>query len=166
MYHFLLLAGVLFGIGIFGLLTRSTAAGVLISLQLVYSAACLTLVTFNRYIAGDGLLGQLFTVLLMAAAAAQLILAVKILVQGRGERASDIMQQFRHYLLLLITSGTLIALFKLETDPSHGRGFPTLTLIVAAGMVVLFISARNQSGVRGEPSVRTTKRLLQKSGKS
>ncbi len=82
MFHYLTLAAVLFAIGMFGVMTRRNTIGILMSLELMFNAANINLVTFNRYITPDSLIGQVFAlfVIVIAAAEATVGLAIVLLV--------------------------------------------------------------------------------------
>jgi NADH-quinone oxidoreductase subunit K len=73
--HYLVLATLLFVMGIFVMVTKRNAIGVLIGIEMVLNGASLNLVAFNRYTLGglphvDGQVGSLFIIVLAAAEAA------------------------------------------------------------------------------------------------
>ena len=63
---FLTIAAVMFAIGVYGILSRRNAVGVLLSLELMANAVNLNLVLFARYSAGA--LGQVVTQITLRAA--------------------------------------------------------------------------------------------------
>jgi len=71
MFYYLALAAVLFSIGLFGVLTRRNTIGILMSLELMFNAANINFVTFNKFIATDGLIGQMFAIFVIVVAAAE-----------------------------------------------------------------------------------------------
>lgn len=75
--HWVVLSAVLFVLGLFCVLTRRNALGILMGIELVLNAASLNFVAFARY-AGLGLEGQLFAlfVIMLAAAEATVGLAI------------------------------------------------------------------------------------------
>ncbi|HOX56232.1 MAG TPA: NADH-quinone oxidoreductase subunit NuoK [Candidatus Paceibacterota bacterium] len=73
-------AALLLAIGIFGLLRRRTLIGMLISGELVFSAASLNLMTFNRFRAPDPAVGQIFVLFIMGLAAAEIAIALSIII--------------------------------------------------------------------------------------
>ena len=77
---YLVIAGLLLAIGIFGLLRRRTLIGMLISGELIFSAASLNLMTFNRFKAPDPAVGQIFVLFIMGLAAAEIAIALSIVV--------------------------------------------------------------------------------------
>ena len=72
MQPYLILAAILFSIGLFGVITRRNTIGILMSLELMFNAVNINLVTFNKYVATDGLLsGQMFSIFIIVVAAAE-----------------------------------------------------------------------------------------------
>ena len=80
MLQYLALAAVLFAIGIFGVLTRRNAIGILMSLELMFNAVNINLVTFNKFIAPDNLTGQIFAIFVIVIAAAEAVVGLAIVL--------------------------------------------------------------------------------------
>lgn len=80
--HFLILGAIVFCIGLFGALTRRNAIGILMSIELMFNAANINLVAFNKFLGSPDGLGQVFALfeIALAAAAAVVGLALIILV--------------------------------------------------------------------------------------
>jgi NADH:ubiquinone oxidoreductase subunit K len=74
------IAALLLAIGIFGLLRRRTLIGMLISGELIFSAASLNLMAFNRFKAPDPTVGQIFVLFIMGLAAAEIAIALSIII--------------------------------------------------------------------------------------
>ena len=72
---YLAAAAFLLAIGVFGLLRRRTLIGMLISGELIFSAASLNFMAFNRYTAHDPVAGQVFVLFIMGLAAAEVAIA-------------------------------------------------------------------------------------------
>lgn len=90
-YYPLVLSGVLFAIGLFGALTRTNAIRILMSIELMLNAVNLNLVTFWRYIGVEDMRGQVFTIMVMTVAAAEVAVGLAIiLVLGRQRRIIDV----------------------------------------------------------------------------
>ena len=70
--HYLILAAAMFCVGIFVMMTKRNAIGILIGVELALNAANINLVAFNRYQGGslDGQITALFVIVLAAAEAA------------------------------------------------------------------------------------------------
>ncbi len=94
MYAYLILAAALFTIGLFGVITRRNTIGILMSLELMFNAANINFVTFNKYIAPTELTGQIFAlfIIVVAAAEATVGLAIVLLLyrNWRGIEAENI----------------------------------------------------------------------------
>jgi NADH:ubiquinone oxidoreductase subunit K len=80
MFYYLSLAAVLFSIGLFGVITRRNVIGILMSLELMFNAANINFVTFNKYILNDGLTGQLFAIFIVVVAAAEATVGLAIVL--------------------------------------------------------------------------------------
>lgn len=78
--HFLVLSAVLFALGIFGLLTRRNAIGILMSIELMFNAAAMNFVAFTKFIAPEGLAGQIFTIFIITIAAAEAAVGLAIVM--------------------------------------------------------------------------------------
>ena len=77
---YLILAALLFGMGIYGLVTRRTLIGMLIASELVLVAASINIMAFNRFTAPDPVVGQIFTLFIMAIAAAEAAIGLSITI--------------------------------------------------------------------------------------
>jgi NADH:ubiquinone oxidoreductase subunit K len=80
MFHYLALAAILFSIGLFGVLTRRNVIGILMSLELMFNAANINFVAFNKYIVTDGLIGQIFAIFIIVVAAAEAVVGLAIVL--------------------------------------------------------------------------------------
>jgi len=80
LHTYLVLAALLFGIGIYGLVQRQTFIGMLISAELILSGASLNFMAFNHFLAPDPTVGQIFTLFIMAIAAAEAAIALSIII--------------------------------------------------------------------------------------
>jgi len=78
--HYLVLSSALFCIGIFGLLTRRNAVGVLMSIELMFNAVNINFVAFSRFIAPDALSGQVFAIFIITIAAAEAAVGLAIVM--------------------------------------------------------------------------------------
>jgi NADH:ubiquinone oxidoreductase subunit K len=77
---YLVLAAFLFATGVFGMIRRRTFIGMLISGELIFSGASLNLMTMNRFFAPDPTVGQVFVLFIMALAAAEVAIALSIII--------------------------------------------------------------------------------------
>lgn len=77
---YLILAAFLFAAGLYGLIRRRTLIGMLIAGELIFSAASLNFMTFNRFRAPDPVVGQIFVLFIMGLAAAEVAIALSIII--------------------------------------------------------------------------------------
>jgi len=80
MVYFLTLAALLFTIGLFGVITRRNTIGILMSLELMFNAATINFVTFNKYVMNDGLTGQIFGIFIIVVAAAEATIGLALVL--------------------------------------------------------------------------------------
>jgi NADH-quinone oxidoreductase subunit K len=82
--HFLVLSAILFCLGLFCVLTRRNAIGILMGIELVLNSANLNYVAFARYHGGayDGQIFAIFVIMLAAAEAAIGLAIVLGIYQG------------------------------------------------------------------------------------
>jgi NADH-quinone oxidoreductase subunit K len=79
LHHFLLVSAALFSLGILAVLTRRNAVNVLMGVELILNSANLNLVAFSRFGPG-GLQGQIFAVFVIVIAAAEVAVALAIVL--------------------------------------------------------------------------------------
>jgi NADH-quinone oxidoreductase subunit K len=72
---------VLFFIGLYGFLTRTHLIGILISLELMLNSEAVNFVAVNRYLYPDAMQGTVFSLFIIALAAAETALALAIILQ-------------------------------------------------------------------------------------
>lgn len=78
--HYLVVAAVLFCTGLFTMMTKRNAIGILIGVELVLNSANVNLVAFDRYLGLGRFDGQITALFVIALAAAEAALAVGICV--------------------------------------------------------------------------------------
>ena len=84
--NFLVLSGVLFAIGFFGVLARRSAILILMSVELMLAAVSINMVTFAAYNDAELFTGMIFTLFIMTIAAAEVALALGIVLRLFRER--------------------------------------------------------------------------------
>jgi NADH:ubiquinone oxidoreductase subunit K len=77
---YLLISSALFALGVFGLLMRRNLIALLISLELVLNSASLNFVAINKFCLPDKSLGQVFTIFIIALAAAEVCIALSLIL--------------------------------------------------------------------------------------
>ena len=78
--HILIFTSILFGIGLYGALSRRHVVGILIAIELMINAAAINLVAFSRYIKASPEAGTMFAIFVIVLAAASAAVALAILV--------------------------------------------------------------------------------------
>jgi NADH-quinone oxidoreductase subunit K len=77
--HFVVLSAVLFSLGLFCVLTRRNALGILMGIELILNSANVNYVAFARY-AGTGYDGQVFAIFVIMLAAAEAAIGLAIVL--------------------------------------------------------------------------------------
>lgn len=81
---FLVIAAILFIIGVAGVLTRRNLLVIFMSIELILNAANLNFIAFSRYLqetgAGNPMAGQVFTVFIIVVAAAEAAIGLGIVI--------------------------------------------------------------------------------------
>jgi len=77
---YLVVAAFLLAAGIYGLIRRRTLIGMLIAGELIFSAASLNIMAVNRFFAPDPTVGQIFVLFIMGLAAAEVAIALSIII--------------------------------------------------------------------------------------
>jgi NAD(P)H-quinone oxidoreductase subunit 4L len=78
--HYLSLSALLFCIGVFGVLTRRNAIGILMSIELMFNAVNINFVAFARFINPQAITGQIFTIFVITIAAAEAAVGLAIII--------------------------------------------------------------------------------------
>lgn len=77
---FLVLAAGLFCIGLYGVLSRRNAIGILMGIELMLNAVNINLITFWRYINPVKLTGQVFVIFVFTVAAAEVAVGLALVI--------------------------------------------------------------------------------------
>ncbi len=87
---YLTLAAVVFGIGLFGVLTRRNTIGILLGIELMLNAVNVNLVAFSRFSGSEtGLIFTVFAICITVAEAAMGLAIVILLFRTRRSVAAD-----------------------------------------------------------------------------
>ncbi len=78
--EWLLLTSVIFSIGLYGLLTRRNAVGILLAVELMLNSAALNFVIFNRFCMPARVDGSVMAIFVVAIAAAEVVVGMAIFV--------------------------------------------------------------------------------------
>jgi NADH:ubiquinone oxidoreductase subunit K len=79
--HFLVLGSILFSLGMYGVLSRRNAIGILLSIELMLNGVALLMVAFSRYLpSSQELAGQMFAIFIITQAAAEAAIGLAIII--------------------------------------------------------------------------------------
>ncbi|GAB2775125.1 NADH-quinone oxidoreductase subunit NuoK [Salinimicrobium soli] len=79
-HEILTLSSILFFIGIYGFMTRKNLVSILISVELILNSTVVNFVAINKYLYPDLLQGAVYSIFIIAVAAAETALAVAIII--------------------------------------------------------------------------------------
>jgi len=77
---YLIIAAILFSIGIYGVITRKNAIAILMGIELILNSANINFIAFNRFGGMDNLDGHVFTIFVIVLAAAEAAVALAIVI--------------------------------------------------------------------------------------
>jgi NAD(P)H-quinone oxidoreductase subunit 4L len=80
LHHYLFLGAALFCIGLYGVITRRNAIALLMSIELLFNAVNINMVAFSRFRGAGFAQGELFTIFIIAVAAAESVLGLAIIL--------------------------------------------------------------------------------------
>lgn len=79
-YEILTLTSILFFIGVYGFLTRKNLISILISVEIILNSSVVNFTIINKYLYPDLLQGVIYSIFIIAVAAAETALAVAIII--------------------------------------------------------------------------------------
>jgi NADH-quinone oxidoreductase subunit K len=85
---YLILAALLFCVGVFGVLARRNAVGILMGIELMLNAVNINLVAFWRYLAPGMIAGQVFTLIVFAVAASEAAVGLALIISIYRRRST------------------------------------------------------------------------------
>ena len=77
---YLIVAAALFCTGLYGALSRRNSIAVLMGVELILNAVNINLVAFNRYMAPQEVVGQVFAIFVLAVAAAEAAVGLALII--------------------------------------------------------------------------------------
>ena len=78
--YFLVLATIMFFVGVYGFLTRRNLITILMSVELILNSVNINLLAFNRYLYPHKLEGMFFSIFVIAVAACEAAVAIAIII--------------------------------------------------------------------------------------
>lgn len=94
--HYLIASGILFTIGVVGIVTRRNALMILLAIELMLNAVNLSFVAFSRYLGQYA--GQIFVFFIMIVAAAEVTVGLAIIIvmaRSHGETNADALRTMK-----------------------------------------------------------------------
>ena len=77
---YLVVASILFSLGVFAVITRRNAIAILMGIELILNAANINFIAFNRFSGMENLDGHVFSVFVIVLAAAEAAVALAIII--------------------------------------------------------------------------------------
>ncbi|HEY1112976.1 MAG TPA: NADH-quinone oxidoreductase subunit NuoK [Chitinophagaceae bacterium] len=91
LYHLLFISTALFFIGMFGFFTRRNLITMLMSIELILNSVNINFLAFNKYVWAHKLDGMMFTIFIIAIAAAEAAIAIAIIINlYRNHKSIDV----------------------------------------------------------------------------
>lgn len=90
---YLVLAAALFCIGLYGVLSRRNAIGILMGIELMLNAVNINLIAFWRYLDPVRLTGQIFTIFVFAVAAAEVAVGLALVIAIYRNRDTVVVEE-------------------------------------------------------------------------
>lgn len=87
--NYLVLSAILFSLGVYGVLARRNAILVLMAVELMLNAVSLNFIAFASYLDPDRITGAIFAVFVITVAAAEVGLALAIIIRLYRNRATS-----------------------------------------------------------------------------
>jgi NADH-quinone oxidoreductase subunit K len=91
---YLVLASLLFAIGMFGFLARRNAISMLMSIELMLNAVNLSIVAFGGFVAGLGASGSVIALMVMAVAAAEATVGLAIIIAIYRNKKTPLVDEY------------------------------------------------------------------------
>jgi NADH-quinone oxidoreductase subunit K len=85
---YLVVAAILFSIGVFGVLARRNAVAILMGVELMLNAVNINLVAFWRYLQPDKMVGQAFAAFVFVVAAAETAVGLALIISVYRNRST------------------------------------------------------------------------------
>jgi len=90
---YLVLAAALFSIGLYGVLSRRNAIGILMGIELMLNAVNINLVAFWRYIDPVKMTGQIFAIFVFTVAAAEVAVGLALVIAIYRNRDTVVVEE-------------------------------------------------------------------------
>ena len=92
--HYLILSTILFGIGMYGVLSKRNAVAVLMSVEIMLNAVNINFVAISRFINSEPGVGQLFSIFVIVVAAAEVAVGLAFIITIYKQKKSVNLDDF------------------------------------------------------------------------
>jgi NADH-quinone oxidoreductase subunit K len=93
LWWFLALAAAMFCLGVYGVLSRRNAIGILMGIELMLNAVILNLVAFWRYLNPSVVSGQVFAIIVLAVAASEAAVGLALIISVYRRRGTVVAEE-------------------------------------------------------------------------
>ena len=90
---YLIVAAALFCIGLYGVLSRRNAIGILMGIELMLNAVNINLVAFWRYITPRAVIGRVFAIFVLTVAAAEAAVGLALIISIYRSRDTVVVEE-------------------------------------------------------------------------
>ncbi len=94
LYHYLILGGFLFCIGLYGALAKRSAVAVLMGIELMLNAVNINLLAFNRFLNPGDVTGHVFAIFVIVVAAAEVAVGLALVINIYRDRMTTQLDDF------------------------------------------------------------------------
>lgn len=84
--HYLILAALLFCIGLYGALAKKNAVAVLMGVELMLNSVNINLIAFNKFLAPENVTGHIFAIFVIVVAAAEVAVGIALILNIYRQR--------------------------------------------------------------------------------
>ncbi len=92
--HYLVLASLLFCIGLYCAIAKRNAIGILMGIELMLNAVNINLIAFNRFLVPGETTGHMFAIFVIVVAAAEVAVGLAIIINIYREKLSSAVEDF------------------------------------------------------------------------
>lgn len=92
--QYMVLSAILFGIGLFGVLSKKNAIAVLICIELMLNAVNINLLAFSKFVTPTQFTGQIFAIFVITVAAAEVGVGLAIIIAIYRNKLSVNLDEF------------------------------------------------------------------------
>ncbi|MGI5880535.1 MAG: NADH-quinone oxidoreductase subunit NuoK [Syntrophomonadaceae bacterium] len=92
--HYLILSTILFGIGMYGVISKRNAVAVLMSVEIMLNAVNINFIAISKFIRSETAIGQLFAIFVIVVAAAEVAVGLALIIAIYRQKKSVNLNDF------------------------------------------------------------------------